>query len=218
EGPAEAAAAGRAVAAWRDVLADRGIVMTSVVALVFAGFQLAAGTFFALYLHAAFGLDAVRAAAYLALAQYVGTAARLGWGVASDRVFGGRRRGIIAFQGFVAALIGFALGLAPRLPGWLLPVLAVALGASLMGWNGLYMTLVAELAGPERAGLASGYSLVLTRLGIMVASPVFGYIADATGGYRASWLAFAALTLAVSCAFAVSRFAEPAARARAAAT
>ena len=45
-----------------------------------------------LYLYERFGWPVTEAAAYLALAQVGGVVGRIGWGLASDVVWGGRRK------------------------------------------------------------------------------------------------------------------------------
>ena len=58
-----------------------------------------------------------------------------------------------------------------------------------MGWNGIWVMVVAELASPARRGAELGFGLTFLALAIVVWPPLFGFIRDATGSYTASWLA-----------------------------
>ena len=60
----------------------------------------------------------------------------------------------------------------------------------MIGWNGIFLTLVAEIAGSDRAGTATGISLSIGFLGILLGPPAFGYLVDKTGSYSAAWFLF----------------------------
>src|SRR4029077_3568565 len=99
----------------------------------------------------------VVAAKYLVAAQVSGTIGRVIFGMLSDRLFGGRRRIVLALAGLVS--IACALGLSTTAPGSgpaLLVPLALCIGFFGVGWNGVQHTLMAELAGPRAAGTAGG--------------------------------------------------------------
>jgi len=61
-----------------------------------------------------------------------------------------------------------------------------------IGWGGLFLTMMGELAGKELSGVATGFGLAMTSLGIVIGPPVFGLIVDATGPYPLGWM-FAAI-------------------------
>lgn len=151
-----------------------------------------------LYARDVLGVSVVAAGRLLALAQAGGAAARLSWGIISDRLFGGRRRpGIIA-----TALIGattyavFALG-SPA--SWQLAApLAIIAGAGAFGWVGLYLALVAEIGGPRYAGLLTGVAVTFSWSGVLVGPPIFGGLLEATGSYRVPWLLLSACALLVA--------------------
>lgn len=66
-------------------------------------------------------------------------------------------------------------------------VLLAVFGLAALGWGGLFLALTAELAGKELSGVATGFGLTLTCVGIMVGPPVFGLIVDRTGSYELAW-------------------------------
>ncbi len=67
--------------------------------------------------------------------------------------------------------------------------IAFAMGFTLIGHQGLFITMIAEAAGPERVGAATGFVLTFTQLGITLTPPLLGLVADITGHYRAVWAA-----------------------------
>jgi sugar phosphate permease len=151
-----------------------------------------------LYGREALGLTSVEAARLLALAQLGGAGARLGWGVVSDRLFESRRRPGIVISASVALASFALLSVGPGLQTVVMALLAVAAGAAAFGWVGLYFTLVAELGGARHAGLLTGVAVAFSWSGVLVGPPLFGAILQATGGWAAPWLVFAAVALVVA--------------------
>jgi len=155
-----------------------------------------------LYAKEVLAVSVVDAGRLLALAQAGGAGARLGWGLISDRFFGGRRRpGMV-----VTALLGatsygvFALG--NLIPSQLTAPLAVVAGAGAFGWVGLYLALVAEIAGTRYAGLLTGVAVMFAWSGVLIGPPLFGLVLEATGSYIVPWLLLAACALVVAAALA----------------
>ncbi len=95
---------------------------------------------------------------------------------------------VIGIIGALAAASFVVLALTgPETPrGVLLLTLAVA-GVSAIGWNGISMTFVAELAGRQLSATAAGLSLTASYLGIMVCPPIFGLLVDLTGAYTTAF-------------------------------
>ena len=138
-------------------MANRDLWLVGVSTLIFAGVQTVFLAFLVLYLRDVVHIALVVAAKYLVAAQVSGAIGRIGFGLLSDRLFGGRRRIVLAIAGLGS--IGCALALSATAPGtgpWLLAPLAVGIGFFGVGWNGVQHTLMAELAGPRAAGTAVG--------------------------------------------------------------
>jgi MFS family permease len=72
----------------------------------------------------------------------------------------------------------------------LVAVAAVA-GLALIGYQGLWVTMIAEAAGPQRVGAAMGFAVTFVTVSIAASPPLYGLVADATGSYRAIWAALA---------------------------
>lgn len=151
-----------------------------------------------LYGREALGLTSVEAARLLALAQLGGAGARLAWGVVSDRLFESRRRPGIVISASVVLASFALLSVGPGFQTVVMALLAVAAGAAAFGWVGLYFTLVAEMGGARHAGLLTGVAVAFSWSGVLVGPPLFGAILQATGGWPAPWLVFAAVALVVA--------------------
>jgi predicted MFS family arabinose efflux permease len=174
------------------VVANRDLWLVGVSTLIFAGVQTVFLAFLVLYLHDVVRIDLVVAAKYLVTAQVSGAAGRIVFGLLSDRLFGGRRRIVLAIAG--VGSIACALALSTTAPGsgfWMLAPLAVGIGVFGVGWNGVQHTLMAELAGPRAAGTAVGLGLAISSLGVTVCPPLFGVVVERLGGFGAAWLMLA---------------------------
>jgi sugar phosphate permease len=160
--------------------------------LIFAGVQTVFLSFLVLYLRDGVQITLVVAAKYLVAAQVSGAVGRIGFGLLSDRLFGGRRRVVLGLAG-LGSIVG-ALLLSTTAPGtspWLLVPLAAGIGFFGVGWNGVQHTLMAELAGPRAAGTAVGLGLAISSLGVTVCPPAFGLVVERLGGFGAGWLVLA---------------------------
>ncbi|HEV8615415.1 MAG TPA: MFS transporter [Methylomirabilota bacterium] len=151
-----------------------------------------------LYGKETFGMSAIAAGQFLALAQVGGTASRLAWGAISDRFFGGRRRPGVVLNALLGSGAYAAFALGESLPTTLAIPLAVVAGAGAFGWVGLYFALVAEIGGAHYAGLLTGLAVAFAWSGVLIGPPIFGVLLETTGGYAAPWLVLSAIALAVA--------------------
>jgi MFS family permease len=138
------------------------------------------------------GLALVTAGAVMAAAQVAAIGGRILWGWVADRFLPTRQ--LLCLLGLVMAASAAALSLVT--PGW--PVAAIAavtvmLGASGLGWNGIYLAEVATLAPTGKAGLVTGGALSLTFLGIVIGPALFSVVVEASGSYRPAFLAAACI-------------------------
>jgi sugar phosphate permease len=178
---------------FRAVMGNRDLWLVGVSTLLFAGVQTVFLAFLVLYLHETVHLEVVTAAKYLVAAQCSGAAGRIGFGLLSDRLFGGRRRIVLAIAGVGSIACALALSTTTPAAGpWLLVPLAICIGVFGVGWNGVQHTLMAELAGTRAAGTAVGLGLAISSLGVTVCPPVFGLVVERLGGFAGGWVALAA--------------------------
>lgn len=147
----------------------------------------------------------VAAGGYLAFCQAGGVVGRVFWGVASDRVFGGRRLVVLAIVSSITALASVVMSqLGVGSPLWLLTGFVFVYGLNAIGWNGVYHALMVETAGRKYAATGVGLIMTLSQVGLVVGPPLFGFIVDTSGSFQMGWLflsfvsAGAALTAALS--------------------
>jgi MFS transporter, ACS family, hexuronate transporter len=141
----------------------------------------------------------VAAGGYLGVAHAGGIFGRVFWGVISDRLFGGRRMVVLGLLGVIcaAALLGLAEA-GTGYPLWVLTILAFALGATAIGWNGIHQTAMVEVAGRARAATGVGLIMSLSQVGLVAGPPLFGLIVDVSGLYRTAWLVLTGLAVAAA--------------------
>lgn len=181
---------GTIVGRLREILRDAGVRRTTEVAMLLVTAQFCYQGYLALYLVDQLGWSKPAAVALLVAVHLGGVLGRMVWGALSDRRYGGRR--VPALTRCVAMGVLFPLvliGLA-RFPHTPVVVATVALigGLLLLGWNGLYSTLVTESAGPARGATAMGVSMTALYLTTMITPPLFGWLVDHTS-YAAGWTA-----------------------------
>ena len=168
---------------FRQLLRNRGMLLLAGVTWIYAGVQLSIAGFLVLFLKERFGLSDQNAGALFSLAQAGGVTGRIGWGLFSDALLGGRRKPVMALIGVLAAVSAFALSLvSDRTPGLILAVMVAVTGLSSIGWNGINMTFVAEIAGRHASATAAGFDLTASYLGVLTFPPIFGALVDVSGG------------------------------------
>jgi len=184
------------------------LVLASCSGILFIISQFCLVSFLVLYLHQTWGLAVVAASFLLAATQIAGAGGRIGWGWVSDRVFGGSRKRTLVVVSLFAAATELSLAWLPaHAPIWLVAVVALACSAGSLGWNGVYIILLAELARPGFEGRSIAFGMTLNQPGIVAGPWLFGMLVDVTGSYRLGWTAVAAGLLLG--ALAISQVREP---------
>ncbi|MGE5254067.1 MAG: MFS transporter, partial [Planctomycetaceae bacterium] len=172
----------------REVLSNRAILAISIMGIFLAGAQLAILTHLVLFLKKEYLFSTVLAGFFLALVQGGGIAGRIGWGLVSDFLAGGRRKSILCIIGIIAVVQLFLLGrVGPGIPAGLLVFFIILLGSTTIGYHGVLFGLMGEIVRKEVVGLATGFSLTITFLGIVLYPPLFGYLVDRLGSYSPAW-------------------------------
>ena len=149
-------------------------------------------TYLPLFLKERLAFSAVHASQWLSVTQGGAVLGRIGWGTVSDRLYGGRRKVVLVLVGVISVLLCAALS---TLDGGVSPFILVPLtflgGFTMIGYQGVSYSLISEIAGQSRAGMALGLMISINALGTVVGTPAFGYIVDATGSYATAWQALA---------------------------
>jgi sugar phosphate permease len=145
-------------------------------------------TYLPLYLKEVMAFSPFWASQALALAQMGGMVGRVGWGVISDRAFGGQRKAVLVGIGIGSVALLGLLGLVTSVTS---PVILLSLiflsGVCMIGYQGVSYALIGELAGSARTGAALGIVISVNSLG---ARPVRMRLPGALSGQpcsSASW-------------------------------
>lgn len=157
------------------------------------------------YLVAEVGLDLVLAGSLMAVAQTAGAAGRLGWGWLADRLKSGSK--VLILNGAIAiiAAIGTALIDAQWHIGLIAAVVAV-FGFCAIGWNGVFMAVIARQAPAGSIGLATGATLSITFAGVVVGPSAFAWLHDhAELSYSGGYLLMAFVTLLGALCMVIAR-------------
>ena len=153
-------------------------------------------TYLALYLKETQGIAIAVSASLLFAAQLAGAAGRIGWGVASDRLFGKRRKPALVWANALAAVGALTLGwLPPGTPVSVIAALVLVYAFCTLGWHGTWISLIVEIAGPERQGRTVGIAMSIMYPGIIVLPPLIGLFVDRTHSWSIAWSACAAILL-----------------------
>lgn len=172
---------------WRDP----GLRRLSLAAFGFASVQLSVSAFVVTMLVTELHWTLVEAGLLLSALQVAGAVGRVTAGGAADRWLGGSRT-LAAFGG-ATALLCLAVGLMG--PGWPLAAVAavlVPLGATSLGWNGVYLAEIARTTPPDRISLVTGASLFFNFAGVLIGPTAFAALHGLTGSTTATF-AMAAL-------------------------
>jgi len=156
--------------------------------------------YLALFARETLGFTVIAAGGLLALVQAGGTAGRVGWGIVSDRFFGGRRRPGLIINALLGASMSLIWASVVALSAPMAAAAALLTGLGAFGWVGLYLALAAEVGGPRHAGLLTGLAVSCSWSGVLVGPPLFGLLLEATGSYRWPWLVLAVIGLSAGVA------------------
>jgi MFS transporter, ACS family, aldohexuronate transporter len=165
--------------------------------------QMALITYVPLYLKDAMGFTPYWASQALALTQGGAMIGRVGWGVVSDRIFGGRRKIVLILIGVLSVVLIAALSFMGRDSAYfvLMAILFLS-GVSIVGYQGVSYALIGEIAGKAKTGAGLGMMITINAGAATLGTPIFGYIVDRTGSYPVAWQVLAAAIAAGTLAMA----------------
>jgi MFS family permease len=145
-------------------------------------------TYVPLYLKDTMGYSAYWASQALALTQAGAMLGRVGWGVASDRFFGGRRKIVLIVIGMLSVLLIGALGFMTRDSSQILLMTILFLaGVCIVGYQGVSYALIGEIAGKSKTGAGLGMMITINAGAATLGTPIFGYLVDRSGSYTTGW-------------------------------
>jgi MFS family permease len=147
------------------------------------------------YLVTEVGIDLVLAGSLLAIAQTAGAAGRLGWGWLADRLRSGSK--VLILNGIVAMAASILTAMITvSWPVVLIAAVVALFGFCAVGWNGVFMAVIARQAPRQSIGLATGATLSITFAGVIVGPSGFALMHDKLGiSYADGYLLMAFVTL-----------------------
>jgi len=173
---------------WGKILTHRNMILLSLAGAFCALVQSSLFTYTILYLRDARGFELIRASLCLTLMNAGGILGRIFWGILSDRLFRGSRKIVLQLLVSLIFLITLVLALDLPLPPLLLISLLFVLGASAIGWNGVYHALIGEMSAQRMVGRTTGVAMAIVFMGGVLGPFIFGKVVDASGSYRPAWL------------------------------
>ncbi|HWP23176.1 MAG TPA: MFS transporter, partial [Candidatus Binatia bacterium] len=177
----------------REPLNVWGLLPVSCATAIYLIGQMVLITYVPLYLKEVMQFSPYWASQALALTQAGAMVGRVGWGVASDRFFGGRRKIVLMIIGVISALSIGALGLIRAGSSYFaLFLLLFVAGLCIVGYQGVSYALIGEIAGQARTGAGLGMMITINSAAATVGTPLFGHIVDRTGSYAVGWQVLAA--------------------------
>ncbi|MGY8524197.1 MFS transporter [Paracidovorax citrulli] len=175
-----------------DALSSPRLRALVAVSVLFSACQLSVSGYLMVFLTDEVGISLTAAGMVYAVTQGAGVVGRIAWGHLADRT--GSPRGVLVALGVLMAATLLAAGFfTAQWPALALTLAAAALGATAIGWNGVYLGEVARLAPPGRVATTTGGALFFTYLGVVAGPPAFGYLAQGTGSLALAYGALAAL-------------------------
>lgn len=192
-------------AAVRIIWKHRPLRWLAAASFLYSGAQLCLSGFLVTYLVADVHVSLVVAGTILALTNAAGAVGRLFWGWLADRLGSG---GIaLMINGAISILGALAMAsMVPSWPVWLVGLAAAAFGFCAMGWNGVYIAVIARQAPPGHIGIATGGSLMVTYAGSVVIPPAFAALHNAGVPYSQEWALLTIVTgLGILCVYLVRR-------------
>ena len=182
------AAIGNLRAAWGAALGSLAILRTApilrrmtVMSALYGISQFCFSSFFVVFQVEALGVPLTEAGFRLALAQAAGVVGRVGWGMLADRT---GARPVLTGLGLASASAGLALLLAgPGWPGLLVTLAGMVMGATAIGWNGVFLAETARLAPAGQVGATTAATGFVFGACMLVGPPAFSALVQASGGY-----------------------------------
>lgn len=156
---------------------------------------------FSLFLFLDYNLSETVAGIGFAIVQLGSILGRATWGILCDKILKSNKRKTFLYMGLLFAFITMIISLIlqninPSID--ILFPLAFLVGFSGYGWTGLFNASISEIVKEDNVGIAIGLASLFMRSGMMVAPPIFGYIADIKGSYKLSWLLLGIIILFAS--------------------
>lgn len=175
---------------------NKKIIYWSILCIFYAIVQFSVTGYLAVYMVDYFSYSKVLAGIFLSITQGGGALGRVIWGRVSDVYFAKNRDREIIIIGFITAAMCILMGLMPHTTHYIIiGIIATIFGFTAIGYNALFLTMIGEIAGPEKAGQATGFAVTIAYCGVVIGPPLFGFTVDLIG-YNYAWISLGGMLLA----------------------
>lgn len=184
-------------AAWSTlklVAQDKALLWLGIASFMLSVCQLVLATFMTILLVKDLGYSLIAAGSILAASQASGAAGRVLWGAIADRL----GDGLLLLVGVSVAMAALYLSI-PLLSAETGQIgvfaLFMALGATAVGWNGVFVAAIIQMAPHGRTSEATGGVMVLTFGGVLAGPSLYAQLVPLAGGQSQAfpWVALVAL-------------------------
>lgn len=158
--------------------------------------QLCVSTFTVVMLVDEAGYTLIEAGLMLSVAQIAGVTGRIAWGWLADRTGDSLR----VLQGLSSGMLLCCMVIVFLRPGWPVPLTALLfalLGATAIGWNGLYTAEVARRSPPGQVSVVTGGAMVWNFGGILAGPAAFTLIYAWLGSYARAYGTMAVVAMVI---------------------
>lgn len=170
----------------RLIFGHRSLRNLSYMSFLFAMCQMSLMAYLVTFLFEDLSWSLVAAGVALTVTQAAGVGGRIFWGYVADRWLGAVSMLILITLLLIVGALGTSILRADSSP-WLLYGVLIIFGASAIGWNGVYLAEIARQAPAGQASIATGGTLCITFLGVVLGPPFFGMLAGAVNSYGMSY-------------------------------
>jgi MFS family permease len=164
----------------------KSLRILAIVSFMFSVAQVSLTTYLVTFLYEDLGWGLVAAGVALTVVQGAGVTGRILWGWLADTWLGSSKMLMVIAVGLGVSAVATGALTANTPQAYLFVVLAV-LGATAVGWNGVYLAEVARQAPKGMAGMATGGTLGFTFMGVLFGPPLFGLVAATVHSYGLSF-------------------------------
>ena len=176
------------------VARNRDLWMATLCGATLASLHFVFVSYLILFLKEDLEMSAVMAGFFLAISHAGSMVGRITSGLASDFLLPGRRA---LSLGLLSCLSVVFMVFMATLPSYLplvgVGVLVFFVGSVIMGWPGVHLVLLGEIAGPGLTGTAIGFSIIIMHASSAIIPPLYGLVVDQTDSYALGWWLMAGL-------------------------
>jgi MFS family permease len=170
----------------RSFLKNKSLLTFGLIGAILSWNQQTILVYYVVFMHS-MNYSALSAELMLAFILVGAILGRIFWTSAGQRIFGSDR---IASVALIAIISGATVILFPLMTfsEYLSVVIAFFMGFASLGWNGVFIVAISEIAPRDKIGLYSGVGLIYVSIGAIIGTPLMGFVKDYTGSFQIIWI------------------------------